>query len=38
MEDKGDNNIYTFLKDYESYVQIETSDKFINAYEQHFLV
>ena len=36
MEDKGDNNIYTFLKDYESYVQIETSDKFINAYKQHF--
>ena len=36
IEDKGDNNIYTFLKDYQNYVQIETSDKFINAYEQHF--
>ena len=36
IEDKGNNNIYTFLKDYQNYVQIETSDKFINAYEQHF--
>ena len=35
IEDKG-NNIYTFLKDHHNYVQIETSDKFINAYEQHF--
>ena len=36
IEDTGNNNIYTFLKDYQNYVQIETSDKFINAYEQHF--
>ena len=36
LEDKGSNNIYTFLKDYQNYVQIESSDKFINAYEQHF--
>ena len=28
--------IFILFKDYESYVQIETSDKFINAYEQHF--